>query len=90
MPDYPLQNLFFDFEEEEVLAIRKQAKKLVTDGKTIMKVSAAGNEAEKQFTLPVAQVLMECRAALKHIDPAKYGKRVKRTYASFRRQYPYS
>ncbi len=90
MPDYPLQRLFFDCTEADVLAIRDKAIALIKEGKTIMRFTAAGKEAEKAWALPPQQMLMEARAALRHIDPATYGRRVRKTYASFRRQYPYS
>ncbi len=83
MPE--LLRLFFDLPEADVLDIRNCAVKLIKEGKTIMKVGAGGKEAEKQFSLPPSTMLFEANAALKHINPAVYGKKIRRTFTTVAR-----
>jgi hypothetical protein len=75
---YPLLQLFYDLTENEVLAIRDDAIALIAEGKTLLEVTSGGKTGRKQFTLPPAHVLFEARAALKHINPAEYGRRRRR------------
>ena len=49
--------------------------KLLKEGKTIMSYSDSGTNVSKQFTMPVKEVLAECKMALQQLDPATYGKR---------------
>lgn len=58
---------------DDVLAIRQAALNLYKEGKTIMKWAGEGNEAERQFTAPIQQILAETRYFLKQADPATYG-----------------
>lgn len=67
------KGIFTTFEESEILAIRDTAKKLLMEGKTTMSYSVDGMSASKQFAMPVADVLDECRFALRRLDPKKYG-----------------
>lgn len=76
--------LFLDFTTSEITTILAKAKTLLTDGKTMMSYGVGGRNATKQFTLPVDQVLRECRYALKRKDPSTYGYASSRTYAKFR------
>ena len=47
-----------------------------------MEVQGRGGQmSQKAFPLPPAQVLFECNAALRHINPQVYGRRRTRTYA---------
>ena len=79
---YPLQQLFFLDPEADVVAIRNVAKALIGQGKTIMEVQGRGGQmSQKAFPMPPAQVLFECNAALRHINPFQYGRRRTRTYA---------
>lgn len=78
------QRLFFDFTEEEVLAIRNKAKELITQGKVLMEVSAGGKSGRNQFAMPPREMLAEANAALKHINPAVYGKRKRFTVSRVR------
>ena len=78
------EGLFLDFTTGEITTIMTKAKSLVTEGKTMMAYGIGGRNATKQFTLPVDQVLRECRFALKKKDPATYGYLSTRTYAKFR------
>ena len=76
--------LFLDFTTSEITTILAKAKTLLIDGKTMMSYGVGGRNATKQFTLPVDQVLRECRYALKRKDPSTYGYASSRTYAKFR------
>ena len=64
------EGLFLDFTTSEITTILAKAKTLITEGKTLMAYGIGGRNATKQFTLPVDQVLRECRFALKKKDPA--------------------
>jgi len=75
--------IFADFTEAEVLAIRAQAKTLVTEGKTIMSWGSGNTTTGKQFVMPVKEVLEECRYALRKIDPAQYGALVTKARCNF-------
>ncbi|NDE05401.1 MAG: hypothetical protein EB003_12285, partial [Flavobacteriia bacterium] len=61
--------LFVDFSEAEVLAIRSQAKTMLTEGKTILSWSSGNTSTSKSFVMPVREVLEECRYALRKINP---------------------
>lgn len=76
--------MFLDFSTVEIVAILAKAKAMVTEGKTLMAYGIGGRNATKQFTLPIDQVLRECRFALKKKDPATYGYLSTRTYSKFR------
>ena len=78
------EGLFLDFTTSEITTILAKAKALITEGKTLMAYGIGGRNATKQFTLPVDQVLRECRFALKKLDPATYGYLSTRTYSKFR------
>jgi hypothetical protein len=78
------EGLFLDFTTGEITTILTKAKTLVTEGKTMMAYGIGGRNSTKQFTLPIDQVLRECRFALKKKDPATYGYLSTRTYAKFR------
>lgn len=65
--------LFTDLDEDTVLQIRAKAIEMVLAGKTLLQWSGEGTEARKAFTLPVDQVLSECRYALRMINPSVYG-----------------
>ena len=79
---YPLQQLFFLDTEAEVLALRTTARALIAEGKTIMEVQGRGGQmSQKAFPLPPGQVVFECNAALRHLNPTLYGRRRTRTYA---------
>lgn len=62
------------FTVSEVLAIQRRAKDLLLEGKTIMNWNDADTSVAKQFVMPVDQVLEECAAALRILDPSTYGK----------------
>ena len=76
-------SIFADFTEAEVLAIRSQAKTLVTEGKTVMSWGSGNTNTSKQFTMPVREVLEECRYALRKLNPTDYGALVTRAYCNF-------
>lgn len=79
---FPLQRLFFDLPEADVVALRTSAVNLIKEGKTIMEVQSRGGQmSQKAFPMPPAQVLFEANAALKSINPTLYGRRRTRTYA---------
>lgn len=78
------EGLFLDFTTSEITTILAKAKTLITEGKTLMAYGIGGRNATKQFTLPIDQVLRECRFALKKKDPATYGHLSTRTYSKFR------
>lgn len=75
--------IFSDFTEAEVLAIRTQAKTLVTEGKTIMNWSSGNTTVGKSFPMSVREALEECRYALRKIDPDTYGALVTRATCNF-------
>ena len=75
--------IFADFTEAEVLAIRATAKTLVTEGKTLMSWGSGNTSTGKQFTMPVREVLEECRYALRKINPDEYGAHVTRAKCNF-------
>ena len=72
-----------DFTEAEVLAIRSQAKTMLTEGKTIMSWSSGNTSTSKSFVMPVREVLEECRYALRKINPTDYGALVTRARCNF-------
>ena len=78
------EGLFLDFTTSEITTILDKAKALITEGKTLMAYGIGCRNATKQFTLPIDQVLRECRFALKKKDPATYGYLSTRTYSKFR------
>lgn len=71
------------FTVAEVLAIQTKAKTMLTEGKTVMSWSAGDASGSKQFTMPIDEVLMECRLALRTLDPNTYGRRITKTVARF-------
>ena len=75
--------LFVDFSEAEVLAIRSQAKTMLTEGKTILNWSSGNTSTSKSFVMPVREVLEECRYALRKINPTDYGALVTRARCNF-------
>jgi hypothetical protein len=62
------------FTVAEVLAIQAQAKALILEGKTVMSYSDDGTDFGKEFALPPATILEECRDALQYLDPDTYGR----------------
>ncbi len=83
MPE--LLRLFFDLPEAKVLEIRNTALGLIAEGKTVMSATIGTTTGSKVFPMPPADALFEARAALRRIAPEKYGRRVRKTYASFSR-----
>lgn len=82
MPAYQLLELFFLDPIAEVIAIRERAKALIKEGKTLMEATGNGGKSgRKQFALPLDQILFEANAALKHLDPATYGRRRRSTFS---------
>jgi len=75
--------LFVDFSEAEVLAIRSQAKTMITEGKTLLSWSSGNTSTSKSFVMPVREVLEECRYALRKINPTDYGALVTRARCNF-------
>lgn len=75
--------VFAQFTEAEVLAIRSQAKTMITEGKTIMSWSSGNTSTSKSFVMPVREVLEECRYALRKINPTDYGALVTRARCNF-------
>jgi hypothetical protein len=78
-----LQRLFFDLTEEEVLEIRTAAVTAIKAIKPIMTVGGGGKSMGREFAMPPADILKEANAALKHIDPETYGRRIRTTYSRF-------
>lgn len=75
--------IFADFTEAEVLAIRSQAKTMLTEGKTILSWSSGNTSTSKSFVMPVREVLEECRYALRKLNPTDYGALVPRARCNF-------
>lgn len=71
--------LFFDKTEVQVLAIRDTAIALIAEGKTLMSVGAGGKSGSRQFPMQPADIVRECNAALRHINPTRWGKRHRKT-----------
>lgn len=67
--------IFIGLAESDILAIRDKAVAMLKEGKTIMSYSDSGTNVSKQFTMPVKEVLAECKMALQQLDPDTYGKR---------------
>lgn len=67
--------IFIGLAESDILAIRDKAVAMLKEGKTIMSYSDTGTSVSKQFTMPVKEVLAECKMALQQLDPDTYGKR---------------
>lgn len=67
--------IFIGLTESDILAIRDKAVAMLKEGKTIMSYSDSGTNVSKQFTMPVKEVLAECKMALQQLDPATYGTR---------------
>lgn len=82
MPE--LLRLFFGLPEAEVLEIRNNAVAMIKGGSVLMNVSGGGKSGGKQFAMPPKEILFEANAALRHLNPTKYGRRVRKTYANFR------
>ena len=75
--------IFSEFSEAEVLAIRAQAKAMITEGKTLLSWSSGNTSTSKSFVMPVKEVLEECRYALRKINPTDYGALVTRARCNF-------
>lgn len=82
-----LLRLFFGLPEADVLKLRDGAIALIQEGKTIMSVSGGGKSGSKSFPMQPKEVLFEANAALRHLNPEKYGRRVRKTYARFRQRH---
>jgi hypothetical protein len=65
--------------EDDVLAIRKRAMDLYRKGVQVMEWSGEGTTSKKQFTANVEDILRETRYCLKQMNPARYGKIVRRS-----------
>ena len=74
-----LHRLFFSLPEAQIVEIRDKALELITEGKTIMNLSGAGKGVGKMFAMQPKEILFEANAALKHVNPAKYGRRRTKT-----------
>ncbi len=63
------------FSLAEVLQIQAKAKEMLMEGKTLMAWGDSGSSVNKQFAMPVKDVLEECRYALQTLAPETYGPR---------------
>jgi hypothetical protein len=78
--------IFIGLSESDILAIRDKAVAMLKEGKTIMSYSDTGTSVNKQFVMPVREVLAECKMALQQLDPATYGTRttvIRTTWGQF-------
>lgn len=67
------QGLFITgFTVAEVLQIQAKAKQMLLEGKTLMAWGDGGSNAARQFTMPVKEVLDECKYALRILDPKSF------------------
>lgn len=82
MPAYQLQKLFFLDTEARVAARLLRTLDLIDEGKTLIEVEGGGHKGTKTFPMPCAQVVFECNAALRFLNPKKYGRRRTRTQGS--------
>jgi len=67
--------IFIGLAESDILAIRDKAVAMLKEGKTIMSYSDSGTNVNKQFVMPVKDVMLECKMALQQLDPETYGQR---------------
>ena len=79
------KGIFIGLDESDLLAIRAKAVAMLTEGKTIMSYTDSGTSVSKQFAMPPAEVLAECRMALQQLDPDTYGTRVVALRTDYRR-----
>lgn len=78
--------IFIGLSESDILAIRDKAVSMLKEGKTIMSYSDSGTNVNKQFVMPVKDVLGECLMALQQLDPETYGSRktiIRTQYGNF-------
>ena len=66
--------LFIGLSEDELLAIKAKALKLITDGVTTTSYSDSGTSIGKQITMSAKEMLDESMFALSILDPDTYGK----------------
>lgn len=55
-------------DRDYVLSLRNKAQQLLLEGKTVMKWSGEGNEGQKEFVVPIENVLSETRMCLRLMD----------------------
>jgi hypothetical protein len=65
--------IFDTLTEDQILSIQAKGIELMLEGKTIMKWSGEGTEVEKEFTMPISELLEECKYTLKNKFPDTYG-----------------
>ena len=68
--------LFLNLDEETILAIQAKALADALQGRVILNWQGEGTSVGKQFALPIADVLSECRYALQNLYPETYGFRL--------------
>lgn len=78
-----IRGIFVGLPREEILEIRAKALSFFKQGKTLMSYGDGVTQASKQFAMPPADVLSECRYALDKLD----GHRVRGIYTNYNRQF---
>jgi hypothetical protein len=73
------------FSVEEVLAILAQAKKDVLAGRDLSSYGDQGKSVSKTRSMTLAEIIDECKHALRYLDPDTYGlnRSGRRVHANF-------
>ena len=78
-----IRGIFVGLPSEEIIEIRNKAISLFKQGKTIMSYGDGVTQASKQFVMPPADVLAECRYALDKLN----GTRVRGLFNNYNRTF---
>lgn len=68
--------IFDTLEEDTILAIQAKGVAMMLEGKTIMSWSGEGTQVDREFTMPIPDMLEECKYTLKRKWPDTYGSMV--------------
>lgn len=70
--------IFNTLDQDTVLAIQAKGIAMMLEGKTIMEWSGEGTDVKREFTMPIVDMLEECKYTLKNNWPEIYGYPVNR------------
>lgn len=68
MAQDPARGIFVGLPREDILEIQKKAVTFFKEGKVLMSYGDGVSQGSRQFALPPAEVLLECRYALERLD----------------------